>query len=140
MKQAIEEKERKEQEEGKMKMDIDKTPPASELEDAAKELAAAKVLAMATAKESAGTKRKRRWDVPDSSDENVDPNKPDMGEWSKEALEASAPKKRRSRWDATLAEAAIGKTPERSRWDQTPAASNVDVSMTRSQFHAGGQT
>jgi splicing factor 3B subunit 1 len=138
VKRAIEEKERKEREEGKMKMDLDKTPPAAELEDVAKELAAAKVLAMATAKESAGTKRKRRWDVPDSSDENVDPNKPDMGEWSKEALEASAPKKRRSRWDATPAEAAIGETPKRSRWDQTPVASNVDVPMTQIIMNAPG--
>ena len=37
------------------------------------------------------------------------PNKMDK-EWSKEALEASAPKKRRSRWDATPAEGtAVGK-------------------------------
>ena len=138
VKRAIEEKARKEREEGKMKMDLDKTPPAAELEDVAKELAAARELAMANAKESAGTKRKRRWDVPDASDENVDPNKPDVGEWSKEALEASAPKKRRSRWDATPAEAGIGETPKRSRWDQTPAAPNVDAPMTQIIMNAPG--
>jgi hypothetical protein len=73
-----------------MKMDLDKTPPAAEIEDAAKKLAAAKELS--------GTKRKRRWDISEPTDENADPNKPDTGEWSKEALEASAPKKRCSRW------------------------------------------
>jgi hypothetical protein len=36
--------------EGKMKMDLDKTPPAAEIEDVAKE-------------SSSGTNRKRRWDV-----------------------------------------------------------------------------
>jgi len=42
VKRAIEEKERRGREEGKMKMDLDKTPPAAEIEAAAKELAAAK--------------------------------------------------------------------------------------------------
>ena len=47
-------------------------------------------------------------DVPEPAEENVDPNKMDK-EWSKEALEASAPKKRRSHWYATPAEwAAVG--------------------------------
>ena len=112
VKRAIEEKERKQREEDKMKMDLDKTPPREEIEAAEKELAAMK--------EASGTKRKRRWDVAEPSDENIDPNRQDKGEWSKEALEASAPKKRRSRWDATPAEA-VGETPKRSRWDQTPA-------------------
>ena len=113
-------------------MDLDKTPPAAEIEDAAKELA--------VAKESSGTKRKRRWDVSEPTDENVDPNKPDTGEWSKEALEASAPKKRRSRWDATPADVPVGETPKRSRWDQTPLASNgqVDVPMTPIIMNAPG--
>ncbi|KAJ7583237.1 armadillo-type protein [Mycena floridula] len=121
VKRAIEEKERQDREEGKMKMDLDKTPPASELQDVAMELAAAKELATSA-------KRKRRWDVPDT-DENADPNKGDKGEWGKEALEASAPKKRRSRWDATPAETGPGETPKRSRWDQTPAAANNDTPM-----------
>lgn len=43
-------------EEGKMKMDLNNTPPAAEIEDVAKELATAK-------ESSSGTKRKRRWDV-----------------------------------------------------------------------------
>ncbi|KDN47651.1 hypothetical protein RSAG8_03441, partial [Rhizoctonia solani AG-8 WAC10335] len=34
--------------------------------------------------------------------------------------DANAPKKRRSRWDATPADV-VGETPKRSRWDQTPA-------------------
>ncbi|KAI5981177.1 small nuclear ribonucleoprotein [Pisolithus albus] len=83
-----------------------RTPPAAELQDVAMELAAAKELAEAREREAAasGTKRKRRWDVTEPTDENVDPNKPDQGEWSKESLEASVPKKRRSRWDATPAD------------------------------------
>ncbi|KAF8892074.1 armadillo-type protein [Infundibulicybe gibba] len=128
VKRIIEEKERKDREEGNMKMDLDKTPPAAELEDVAKELAAAKELAL-----SNNAKRKRRWDVPDTAEENADQS---TGEWSKEALEASAPKKRRSRWDATPAE--VGETPKRSRWDQTPVASNVDVPMTPIIMNAPG--
>jgi len=111
---AIEEKQRKDREDDQMKMDLDKTPPREEIEAAQKELAAMN--------KEPGTKRKRRWDVEEPTDENVDPNKKDTGEWSKEALDASAPKKRRSRWDATPADAAaVGETPKRSRWDQTPA-------------------
>ncbi|KAG1877270.1 hypothetical protein F4604DRAFT_2005324 [Suillus subluteus] len=70
------------------------------------ELAAAKEL-VNSRKAASGTKRKRRWDVPEPADENVDPNKTDKNEWSKEALEASAPKKCCSCWDATLAEALL---------------------------------
>ncbi|KAE9400027.1 ARM repeat-containing protein [Gymnopus androsaceus JB14] len=132
VKRAIEEKERQEREEGKLKMDLDKTPPASEIQDVEMELAAAKDLA--TSREN--TKRKRRWDVPEPSDENADPNKTDTGEWSKEALEASAPKKRRSRWDATPAETAITETPKRSRWDQTPVV--VDTPMVPIIMNAPG--
>ncbi|KAF7983388.1 hypothetical protein HWV62_22397 [Athelia sp. TMB] len=126
VRRAIEEKEKQDREEGKMKMDLDKTPPAAEIEEAVKEL------------DSAGAKRKRRWDV---SDENTDPNKADTGEWSKEALESSAPKKRRSRWDATPADVAVGETPKRSRWDQTPVAANGfgnDAPMTQIIMNAPG--
>jgi len=91
VKRAIEEKERRDREEGNMKMDLDKTPPAAEIEAAAKDLAAAK---QSLKEPSSRTKRKRRWDVSEPTDENADPNKQDSGEWSKEALEASAPKKR----------------------------------------------
>ena len=127
VKKAIEEKQRKEREEDKMKMDLDRTPPAAEIEAAAKELASM----------NSTTRRKRRWDVEEPSDENVDPNNRDKGEWSKEATEASAPKKRRSRWDATPADA-VGETPKRSRWDQTPVASTVDVPMTPIIMNAPG--
>jgi len=139
VRRAIEEKERKEREEGKMKMDLDKTPPAAELQDVAMELAAAKELAEAREREAASaTKRKRRWDVTEPTDENVDPNKTDHGEWSKEALEASAPKKRRSRWDATPAEniAAAGETPKRSRWDQVAPVN--EAPMTQIIMNAPG--
>ena len=130
VRRAIEEKEKKEREEGKMKMDLDKTPPAAEIEDVAMELAAARG--------ALSTKRKRRWDVSEPTDENMDPNKQDTGEWSKGALEASAPKKRRSRWDATPAEAGIGETPKRSRWDQTPTTSSAEVAMTPIIMNAPG--
>ena len=126
VRRAIEEKEKKEREEGKEKMDLDRTPPAAEIEAAAKELAEA----------SAGSKRKRRWDIPDSSDRAEE--KADTGEWSKEALEASAPKKRRSRWDATPAD--VGETPKRSRWDQTPVAGvgGAEAPMTQIIMNAPG--
>ncbi len=110
VRRAIEEKERRERDEDKEKMDLDKTPPAVELEEAEKELAAAQE-----------TKRKRRWDVTEPTEE-----KP-SGEWSQEALDASAPKKRRSRWDATPAD--VAETPKRSRWDQTPASAGPDTPM-----------
>jgi splicing factor 3B subunit 1 len=118
VKRAIEEKERTDREEGRSKMDLDKTPPASELVDAAKELGA-------TPPSSSGTKRKRRWDVADPTDENANPNAPK--EWSQEALEGAAPKKRRSRWDATPSE--VSETPKRSRWDQAPAANEQPMTQ-----------
>lgn len=117
VRRAIVEKEKKEKDEGVDKAMLDKSPPAAEFEAAEKLL-----------QEMAGSKRKRRWDVSESSDdkENQDISaKPDSGEWSKEALDQAAPKKRRSRWDATPAETngavAVGETPKRSRWDQAPA-------------------
>ncbi|KZV71547.1 small nuclear ribonucleo protein [Peniophora sp. CONT] len=106
VKRAIEEKEKREREEHAEKMDLDKTPPASEIKEAIEELDA-----------RAGTKRKRRWDVAEPAEGETK-----TGEWSAESLEAAAPKKRRSRWDATPADvAASGETPRRSRWDQTPS-------------------
>jgi len=99
-----------------MKMDLDKTPPRAELEGVAMELAAAKELA--TSREAtSGTKHQRSWDVPEPVDESVDPNKMEK-EWSKEASETSAPRKRRSRWDATPAEETAVGEPKKSRWDQ----------------------
>jgi splicing factor 3B subunit 1 len=112
-----------------MKMDLDRTPPAAEIKAVAKERVSMK----------STTECKRRWDMEEPSDENVDPNIRDKGEWSKEATEASAPKKRCSRWDATPADAAIGETPKRPRWDQTPVASNVDVPMMPIIIHDRGK-
>lgn len=117
VRRAIEEKEKKEREEGIDKAALDKTPPAKELEEAEKLLQA--VAANANA---GGTKRKRRWDISEGTDDKENQDvKPDTGEWSKEALDAAAPKKRRSRWDATPADVSVGETPKRSRWDQAPA-------------------
>jgi len=131
---AIQDKERKEREEGGLKIDLDKTPPASEILDVAAELAAARDLAMARQQQqhdsAVGTKRKRKWDM-EVTDENKDPNQRDTGEWSKEALEASAPKKRRSRWDAEPSDAMpvqVAEAPsKRSRWDQTPVVQDVPM-------------
>jgi len=123
VRRAIEDKEKREKEEEKEKMDLDRTPPAAELEAAEKELAAA---------QPQETRRKRRWDVsePAEKEEKVG------GEWSQEALESSAPKKRRSRWDATPAD--VADTPKRSRWDQTPAASGQDTPMVPIIMNAPG--
>lgn len=124
VKRAIEEKQKRDKEDEKMKMDLDKTPPAAELDAVERELEAARDLAMG----ASGTKRKRRWDVSEPTDENSDPNKKEAsGEWSKESLESSAPKKRRSRWDATPAEVAVTETPKRSRWDQAPTAQETPM-------------
>jgi splicing factor 3B subunit 1 len=102
VKRLIEDKERQEREDGKMKMDLDKTPPRAEIQDAVDELIGE-------------VKRKRRWDQTETAEEE---KKPD-------ADEAAAPKKRRSRWDATPADVSVaGEAPKRSRWDQTPAAAN----------------
>ena len=125
VKRAIEEKERKQREEGQEKMDLDKTPPREEIDSAANELA----------EMSAGTKRKRRWDVAEPSE--TKPNVGDQGEWSKEALESAGPKKRRSRWDATPVDVNVGETPKRSRWDQTPA-NDGPVAMTPIYMNAPG--
>ena len=122
VRRAIEEKEKREREEDKEKMDLDRTPPAAELEAAEKELAAAR---------PQETKRKRRWDVSEPAEQE----KP-SGEWSQEALDLSAPKKRRSRWDATPAD--VADTPKRSRWDQTPAASGQDAPMVPIIMNAPG--
>lgn len=124
VRRAIEEREKQAREEGQAKMDLDKTPPRAEIEAAAKELA--------------GTKRKRRWDIGEAAEDKE--NKENKGgEWSKEALEEAAPKRRRSRWDATPADVnAVGETPKRSRWDQTPVAADQDVPMTPIIMNAPG--
>jgi splicing factor 3B subunit 1 len=138
VRRAIEEKEHKDREDGKEMMDLDRTPPAAELEDVARELAAAKELAMQANREPSA-KRKRRWDVSEPPDENVDPNQPTASrEWSKEALDAAAPKKRRSRWDATPADVVPSKTPKRSQWDQTPASATPDAPMVPIIMNAPG--
>nr|GAT46774.1 predicted protein [Mycena chlorophos] len=123
---AIQEKERRDREDDKMKMDLDKTPPAAELDDVALELAAAKELALAGQESS---KRKRRWDA----------ETPEDGKQA-EATEESAPKKRRSRWDAAPADATSAEPIKRSRWDQTPLAASggVEQPMERIIMNAPG--
>ena len=129
VRRAIEEKERKAREEGQEKMDLDKTPPREELREAEELIAAAVASA-------AGNKRKRRWDIAEPSDENTPVRPEDKGEWSKEALDGAAPKKRRSRWDATPAD--VGETPKRSRWDQTPANAGQETPLMPIIMNAPG--
>lgn len=126
VRRAIEEREKEAREQGQSKMDLDKTPPREELEEVQKELAALQ-----------GNKRKRRWDLEEPSKEQQE-DKENKGEWSKEALEGAAPKKRRSRWDATPADVAA-ETPsgKRSRWDQAPSAA-PEVAMTPIIMNAPG--
>ena len=123
VRRAIEEKEKRDREEDKDKMDLDRTPPAAELEAAEKELAAS---------QPQETRRRRRWDVSEPAEKEEKPS----GEWSQEALDASGPKKRRSRWDATPAD--VSETPKRSRWDQTPAAAGPDTPMVPIIMNAPG--
>ncbi|OJT11397.1 U2 snRNP component prp10 [Trametes pubescens] len=127
VRRAISDKEKQAREEGQSKMDLDKTPPREELEEAQRELAAMQ----------GSTKRKRRWDIEEPAN-GKEEDKENKGEWSKEALEGAAPKKRRSRWDATPADVA-GETPggKRSRWDQAPAAA-PEVAMTQIIMNAPG--
>lgn len=108
VRRAIEEKEKEAREEGKMDLDGDKTPPRSAL--------AGDQTPPRGDQTPPTTKRKRRWDVGDDSKDDVKPHTDDVPD------DAAAPKKRRSRWDATPSDAtAVGETPKRSRWDQTPA-------------------
>ncbi|KAK7686246.1 hypothetical protein QCA50_010466 [Cerrena zonata] len=130
VRRAIEDKERQAREEGKEKMDLDRTPPREELREA-EELIAAAVASAAT-----GTKRKRRWDIAEPADENTPVKPEEKGEWSNEALEGAAPKKRRSRWDATPAD--VGETPKRSRWDQTPVNSGQETPLMPIIMNAPG--
>ena len=110
VRRAIEEKERKEREEGIDKAALDKTPPRKDLEEAERILEAV----------AAGEKRKRRWDISESSEDKE--NEGVKKEETKGTVEA-APKKRRSRWDATPSDVSNvpAETPKRSRWDQAAA-------------------
>lgn len=130
VRRAIEEKEKKAREEGQEKMDLDKTPPREELREAEE------LIAAAVASANSGTKRKRRWDIAEPADENTPVRPEEKGEWSKEALEGAAPKKRRSRWDATPAD--VGETPKRSRWDQTPANAGQETPLMPIIMNAPG--
>lgn len=127
VRKLIEEKDKEGREEGADKMDLDRTPPRAELDEAEKILTEA---AAAAAAASSG-KRKRRWDVADGTGETADVKAED----SEPAVDAT-PKKRRSRWDAAPADAADA--PKRSRWDQTPHQLPNDVPMVPIIMNAPG--
>lgn len=118
VRRLIEQKQQADEDEDKMKLDGDKTPPAAARAPASEDMEV----------EPAVPKKKRRWDVAEPQD---DTKKADSGEWSQQALEDAAPKKRRSRWDATPADvAATGDAPKKSRWDQAPTTGPVPIITT----------
>lgn len=131
VRRAIQEKEKREREEGTSRDELDRTPPASEIDEVLKDVEASL---------AATGKRKRRWDVGDDDE----PAKPD-GEWSDKAIEDAAPKKRRSRWDATPADVSAvgaGEPKKRSRWDETPATAPgglAPIFMAAPGINADGQ-
>jgi len=101
-------------------MDLDRTPPRAELDEAGA------ILAEVAAAASAG-KRKRRWDIGDG-----------VGEAAGVKMEEAepAPKKRRSRWDAAPTDST--EAPKRSRWDQTPHQLPDDAPMVPIIMNAPG--
>ena len=115
VRKLIEEKQKTGREGSGDGMDLDRTPPRAELDEAEKILTEA-----ATA--SSG-KRKRRWDVGETADMNT-----------QEA--EHPPKKRRSRWDAAPTDGS--EAPKRSRWDQTPHQIPSDVAMVPIIMNAPG--
>ena len=127
VRKLIEEKEKQDREDGGDKMDLDRTPPRAELDEAEKILAEAAAAAVAA---SSG-KRKRRWDVADGAGETADIKMEEA-----ETTADDAPKKRRSRWDAAPADAT--EAPKRSRWDQTPHQLPNDVPMVPIIMNAPG--
>jgi splicing factor 3B subunit 1 len=128
VRRAIEEKERQEREEGKQPEDLDRTPPRAEIEEASRQLEAA----------NTGSKRKRRWDVSEPANEDV--RLPYASDTTGKTSEASAPKKRRSRWDAGPAETgeAQAEPTKRSRWDQTPVVQTEHIPMVPILMNAPG--
>lgn len=116
---AIEERERRTREEGLSEAGLDKTPPRQDFE------VASQLMGSVTA---SAPRKRRRWDVVDPAAPEATLRESPSGAWSTEALEASAPKKKRSRWDATPADiSTLGSsdTLKSSKWDQTPMASQV---------------
>ena len=105
---VIAEREKQAREDG-TERELDRTPPREELEEAMREV-------QATA--AANTKRKRRWDDDGAPKAEPEPTP------APAAAADEAPKKRRSRWDATPADVAAGTSdaPKRSRWDQVSDA------------------
>lgn len=78
-----------------------------------------------------------RWDDDDSDAKMVTAGDktPTRGDWDEDAKPAAAvapvedaqPKKKRSRWDETPAQAAaVAPAPKKSRWDQAPAGATAD--------------
>ena len=122
VRKLIEEREKKDGESGD-KMDLDRTPPRAELDEAEK------ILAEAAAASSG--KKKRRWDVTDSAREATDVKMEEA-----EPVVDAALKKRRSRWDAAPTDAT--EAPKRSRWDQTPHQIPSDAPMVPIIMNAPG--
>ncbi|ODN73445.1 hypothetical protein L202_07964 [Cryptococcus amylolentus CBS 6039] len=104
--------EKEEQEKGQMQVDDDKTPPRAIAGDSTpprKAIAGDDTPPRAQAGDDTPPRKKRRWDVEEDTKPKVE---------AEVKQEDGEPKKRRSRWDQTPAEAPPEK--KRSRWDQTP--------------------
>ena len=125
VRKLIEDRDKQDREEGGDKMDLDRTPPRAELDEAEK------ILVEAAAAAASSGKKKRRWDVGDGAGETTD-IKMEEPETSVDA----APKKRRSRWDAAPTDAT--EAPKRSRWDQTPHQIPNDAPMVPIIMNAPG--
>ncbi|KAF9789452.1 hypothetical protein BJ322DRAFT_1042304 [Thelephora terrestris] len=126
VRKPIEDKEKQDREEGGDKMDLARTPPRAELDEAEKIL-----VEVAAAAASSG-KKKRRWDVGNGAGETTDVKMEEN-----EPPADAAPKKRRSRWDAAPMTDA-NDAPKRSRWDQTPHQIPNDTPMVQIIMNAPG--
>lgn len=99
MKRAMGEKEREQRAEENVKVDLGETPPVAAIENVTQEFVTRELNTSVIG-------------ASHNMDENADPNKPDTGEWSKEA---SALTMHRSLWDATPADVPVGKALDRIR-------------------------
>ncbi|GFZ48784.1 U2 snRNP component HSH155 [Saitozyma sp. JCM 24511] len=123
------EKEDAEKGQGSKALEGDKTPPRGLIGDETPPRGAKEE----TPPMDEAPKKKRRWDVEEPQVKQEEK----LGEWSEQALEA-APKKRRSRWDQTPAEATTEAAPKKSRWDQTPSLDAVAVTGKTQEFTSTG--
>ncbi|CAO1617250.1 unnamed protein product [Sympodiomycopsis kandeliae] len=83
--------------------------------------------------ESQPQRKKRRWDVGPSDEQQQQQQPETKPEVKSETESAPAPRKRRSRWDeappaATGSDVATDEKPKKSRWDQAPSQTDTTTS------------